>query len=60
MNWTHHGEWPYPGKAAMKTLTDVTPYSDVVEKLKIIFDDDTSEDVEEVENHILHIQRKIF
>lgn len=49
MNWTHHGEWPYPGKAAMKTLTDVTPYIDVVEKLKNIFDDDTSEDVEEVE-----------
>lgn len=49
VNWTHHGEWPYPGKAAMKTLTDVTPYSDVVEKLKNIFDDDTSEDVEEVE-----------
>lgn len=49
VNWTHHGEWHYPGKAAMKTLTDVTPYIDVVEKLKNIFDDDTSEDVEEVE-----------
>ena len=49
VNWTHHGEWPYPGKAAMKTLTDVTPYIDVVEKLKNIFDDDTSEDVEESE-----------
>ena len=49
VNWTHHGEWTYPGKAAMKTLTDVTPYIDVVEKLKNIFDDDTSEDVEEVE-----------
>ena len=49
VNWTHHGEWPYPGKAAMKTLTDVTPYIYVVEKLKNIFDDDTSEDVEEVE-----------
>lgn len=46
VNWTHHGEWPYPGKAAMKTLTDVTPYIDVVEELKNIFDDDTSEDVE--------------
>lgn len=21
VNWTHHGEWHYPGKAAMKTLT---------------------------------------
>lgn len=49
VKWTHHGEWPYPGKAAMKTLTDVTPYSDFVEKLNNIFDDDTSEDVEEVE-----------
>lgn len=49
VNWTHHGEWPYPGKAAMKTLTDITPYIDVVEKLKNIFDDDTSEDIEEVE-----------
>lgn len=49
VNWTHHGEWSYPGKAAMKTLTDVTPYIDVVEKLKNIFDDGTSEDVEEVE-----------
>lgn len=49
VKWTHHGEWPYPGKAAMKTLTDVTPYSDFVEKLNNIFDDDSSEDVEEVE-----------
>ena len=49
VNWIHHGEWSYPGKAAMKTLTDVTPYIDVVEKLKNIFDDGTSEDVEEVE-----------
>lgn len=49
VKWTHYGEWPYPGKAAMKTLTDVTPYSDFVEKLNNIFDDDTSEDVEEVE-----------
>ncbi|RGN67550.1 GTPase [Streptococcus anginosus] len=49
VKWTHHGEWPYPGKAAMKTLTDVTPYSDFVEKLNNIFDDDTSEDIEEVE-----------
>lgn len=49
VKWTHHGEWSYPGKAAMKTLTDVTPYSDFVEKLNNIFDDDTSEDIEEVE-----------
>lgn len=46
VNWTHHGDWPYPGIAAMKTLTNVTSNSDVVEKLKSIFMDDTSEDVE--------------
>ena len=24
VNWTHKGEWPHPGQAAMKTLTDIT------------------------------------
>ena len=24
VEWTHKGEWPHPGQAAMKTLTDIT------------------------------------
>jgi len=30
VNWTHKGEWPHPGQAAMKTLTDITSYTDYV------------------------------
>ncbi len=50
VKWTHKGEWdfPGPGQAAMKTLTDITPYSDNVEKLNDLFISDTEEDIEEV------------
>jgi len=48
VNWTHKGEWPHPdGQAAMKTLTDVTPYTDYVEKLCGLFVSETDADVEE-------------
>ena len=46
INWTHKGEWPHPGQAAMKALTDITPYTDYVEKLKSLFESDEVEDVE--------------
>ena len=46
VNWTHKGEWQHPGKAAMKTLTDITSYTDYVEKLKALFESDEDEDVE--------------
>lgn len=38
MNWTHKGEWDHPGQAAMKTLTDITSYTDYVKKLCILLD----------------------
>lgn len=46
VNWTHKGEWPHPGQAAMKTLTDVTSYTDYVEKLNALFESDEVDDVE--------------
>lgn len=49
VNWTHKGEWPHPGQAVMKTLTDITSYTDYVEKLNALFEDESEEDVEEVE-----------
>lgn len=49
VNWTHKGEWPYPGQAAMKTLTDLTDFPDIVEKLKTFFESDEIDDVEEEE-----------
>ena len=45
VKWTHNGVWPHPGQAAMKTLTDITPYTDYVEKLNNLFVDDTIDDV---------------
>ena len=46
VNWTHKGEWPHPGQAAMKTLTDITSYTDYVEKLNGLFESDEVDDVE--------------
>ena len=39
VDWTHNGEWPHPGQAVMKTLTDITSYTDYVEKLNSLFED---------------------
>jgi len=47
VNWTHNGEWPHPGQAVMKTLTDISSYTDYVEKLNALFEDDSEDDVEE-------------
>lgn len=49
VDWTHNGEWPHPGQAVMKTLTDITSYTDYVEKLNSLFEDETGEDAEDVE-----------
>ena len=48
VNWTHKGEWEHPGQAAMKTLTDITPYTDYVAKLNSLFTDEEQEEVEEL------------
>ena len=49
INWTHNGEWEHPGKAVTKTLTDITRYTDYVEKLKALFADNFDEEIEVVE-----------
>lgn len=45
VNWTQKGEWNHPGQAAMKTLTDITQYTDYVEQLEALLlgDDKTPE-----------------
>lgn len=48
VDWTHNGEWPHPCQAVMKTLTDITSYTDYVEKLNSLFEDETEEDAEDV------------
>lgn len=39
VKWTHNGEWPHPGQAVLKTLTDITPYTDYVAQLDSLFND---------------------
>lgn len=47
VRWTHNGEWDHPGQAVVKTLTDITPYTEYVSKLESLFiDEDT--DIDEV------------
>ena len=47
IHWTDKGEWPHPGQAVMKTLTDITAYTDYVEQLNALFE--TEDDVDETE-----------
>lgn len=43
IKWTHNGEWEHPGQAVSKTLTDITPYTNYVQKLENLFLDDETE-----------------
>ena len=47
VEWSHKGAWAYPGQAVMKTLTDITAYTDSIEKLDALFTSETEDDVEE-------------
>ena len=48
VEWTDNGHWPHPGQAVMKTLTDITAYTDYVEQLNALFE--TEDDVDETED----------
>jgi len=45
VKWTHKGEWQYPGQAPIKTLTDITSYTELVQKLEDLFIDDETVDI---------------
>lgn len=47
VNWTNAGDWEHPGQAVMKTLTDITSYTDYVAKLNALID--VNEDEDDVE-----------
>jgi len=44
INWTHKGEWEHPGLVVVKTLTDITPYTDYYRKLEDMFSIDAEGD----------------
>ncbi|NMA17589.1 MAG: AAA domain-containing protein [Clostridiaceae bacterium] len=47
VRWTHKGEWPHPGNAHVKTLTNVTDYTDYVTEIEALFSDVSLDIVEE-------------
>lgn len=50
VQWQYKGEWEHPGQAVMKTLTNITPYSDYVQKLLELFCDEAEDEaVQEAE-----------
>lgn len=42
VDWQNCGEWDHPGQAVMKTLTNISPYTEYVQKLLALFAEDVS------------------
>lgn len=57
VNWTHKGEWSYPGQATKYMLTDITAYGDYVKELAALF---AGESIEEVEKSYPTYTREDF
>ncbi|SMQ78500.1 EVE domain-containing protein [Bacillus sp. OV166] len=47
VRWTHRGEWDHEGQIVLKTLTDITPYTDYYKKLEDMFISETDTEVPE-------------
>jgi len=43
VKWTNKGEWEHPGQAVLKTLTDISAYTDYIQKLESLFIDENDE-----------------
>lgn len=49
VNWTNKGDWTINHQSPQKTLTDITPYSDFVQEIKALFEeDDIADDEKEI------------
>ena len=49
VEWTDRGKWECSRQSPMKTLTDITSFTDYVEQLNLFFDSDMLDDVETLE-----------
>lgn len=47
VKWTHKGNWTIPYLMAQKTLTDISPFSALVQQIKDLFDNDILDDDED-------------
>lgn len=46
VKWIQVGEWEHPGNSVSKRLTDITPYTDYIEKLNSLFAPDDLDDID--------------
>ncbi|MBN6204767.1 AAA family ATPase [Staphylococcus saprophyticus] len=60
IEWKDKGEWITSIKPAPKTLTNITPYNDFVENLKILFEEDKVDIEDETEASLPTYDRKHF
>ena len=60
IDWTDVGSWPYPGTAALKTLTDITVYTENVNQLNALFDDNDGEEINESPTNLITYTSKGF
>lgn len=49
VEWTDRGEWECSRQSPMKTLTDITSYTDYVDQLNLFFEGEALDDIEAVE-----------
>lgn len=56
VDWKRKGVWDHPGQAVQKTLTDITQYTDYVEKLKLLFMDTKIKQF----NNILQVKKNLI
>ena len=45
VHWTHKGEWDHEGQIILKTLTDITSYTDYYNKLEDMFIEDSEDEL---------------
>ena len=58
VKWTDIGEWEHPGQAVTKMLTDITQYTEYVEKLNAMFDTEDYDDDIDIEEEPLNTYTK--
>lgn len=51
VEWTDRGEWECSRQSPMKTLTDITSFTEYVEQLNLFFDSDMLDDAETIETN---------
>lgn len=49
INWKDIGKWEHPVHAVNKVLTEITPYTDYVQKLEDLFIDEDDDEIEQLE-----------